>query len=173
MGFLFLRVPLWNPDAFLDRTVGLAKSLFSRPAFLFWALLLLSAGVILIRRWGELTEPLQGLLAAGNLPLMWITLVVLKVFHEFGHAYACKHYGGQVPEMGAYLIVFTPCAYMDATASWGFTSKRERLMEKILDHLVEKNPFDAPKTLVASQEYQTLLRDSRQMSMMPRMSGTR
>jgi putative peptide zinc metalloprotease protein len=137
MGFLFLRIPLWNPDAFLDRTVQHVRPLFSRAAFFIWLVLIVSAAGVLVRRWGEFTEPVQGLLAAQNLPLMWITLVVLKVFHEFGHAYACKHYGGHVPEMGAYLIVFTPCAYVDATGSWGFTRKRERLIVCLAGMYVE------------------------------------
>ncbi|HUT22865.1 MAG TPA: trigger factor [Sumerlaeia bacterium] len=41
--------------------------------------------------------------------------------------------------------------------------KRQRFMEKILDHLVEGNPFDAPKSIVAAQEYQTIMRDSRRL----------
>lgn len=41
--------------------------------------------------------------------------------------------------------------------------KRQRFMEKVLDHLVETNPFDAPKSIVAAQEYQTIMRDSRRL----------
>ncbi len=128
MAFLFLRVPIWNPDAFLTRTVRLARPLYSRAFFILWLMLVICAGVTVIRNWERLTEPLQGLLATRNLILMWVTLVVLKVFHEFGHAYACKHFGGHVPEMGIFFILFTPCAYVDATASWGFSSTRERLI---------------------------------------------
>lgn len=128
MGFLFLRIPLWNPDAFLDRTIHLARPLFSRGFFVIWILLVVSAGYVAARHWDELLEPLEGVLVARNLPLMWVTLIVLKLFHELGHAYACKHYGGHVPEMGAFLIVFTPCAYMDASTSWGFTRRRQRLV---------------------------------------------
>lgn len=127
-GLLFLRIPLWQPDAFLERTVSYVRPLFSRTFFVLWLLLILSAGYVAARNWDELVEPLQGLLLARNLPLMWLTLIVLKVLHEFGHAYACKHYGGHVPEMGAFLILFTPCAYVDASACWGFTRKRERLV---------------------------------------------
>lgn len=128
LGFLFLRVPLYNPNAFLESTIRFVRPLFSRTALVLWIVLVVAAGVVLLRRWHELVEPLQGMLAARNLVLMWFTLVVLKIFHEFGHAYACKHYGGHVPEMGAYFILFTPCAYVDASASWGFTRKRERIV---------------------------------------------
>ncbi len=128
LGFLFLRVPLYNPNAFLEKSIRFARPLFSRAALMVWMILVVAAGVVLFRRWHELVEPLQGMLAARNLVLMWITLVVLKIFHEFGHAFACKHYGGHVPEMGAYFILFTPCAYVDASASWGFTRKQERIV---------------------------------------------
>ncbi len=128
LGFLFIRIPLWNPNAFLDRTIQYARPLFTRPAFICWLMLMCVAGFVAFRRWHELSEPLHGIMASQNLALMWITLIALKVFHEFGHAYACKKYGGHVPEMGAYLIMFTPCAYMDATASWGFSRKLDRLI---------------------------------------------
>ena len=124
---LFLRVPLWNPSRFLDRTIHLVAPLFTRTAFLIWLVLVISAGFVVARNWSDLANPLQGLLVANNLPLIWVTLIVLKVFHEFGHAYACRHYGGHVPEMGAFFILFTPCAYMDATDSWRFPNKRERI----------------------------------------------
>ena len=78
--------------------------------------------------WGELLQPFNQAFTLGNLAIMWITLIGLKIVHEFGHAYACKNYGGHVPEMGLFLVVFTPLAYMDATASWGFSRKQERLI---------------------------------------------
>jgi len=126
-GFLFLKIPLINPSAFLDRTVGRIEWIFSKQFFAVWLAVMLTAAFVVARRWQDISEPLQGLLVAGNLPLMWATLVGLKVFHEFGHAYCCRHYGGHVPEMGAFLILFTPCAYMDATSSWGFSKKRHRI----------------------------------------------
>lgn len=126
-GFLFWRVPLINPDAMLDRTVQCVAPLFSRGAFLLWlALMVLCAGIAW-HRWEDFKEPLQTILVTKNLASLWILLVVLKVIHEFGHAYVCKLFGGKVPEMGAFFICFTPCAYVDASASWGFPSKRQRI----------------------------------------------
>jgi len=137
LGILFLRIPLWNPNAFLERTLRHVRFLYSKGCFCVWGLLLAAAFYVGAARWEELRQPLDGLLAARNLPLLWLTLIGLKVFHEFGHAYACRHYGGHVPEMGVYLILFTPCAYVDATASWGFTSKRERLVVCLAGMYVE------------------------------------
>jgi len=55
-------------------------------------------------------------------------LVGLKTFHELGHAYACKRFGGTVPEMGAMIMMGTPCAYVDASSSWSFPNRWHRMI---------------------------------------------
>jgi len=126
--FLFLRIPVWNPDAFLSRTLKYVRGVYRPWFFIIWLAVAVAAAVVGVCRCEELLHPAQGVLVAKNLPLIWIALVVLKMLHEFGHAYACKHFGGYVPEMGVYLIVFTPCAYVDASACWTLTRKWERLV---------------------------------------------
>lgn len=126
LGVFFLRVPLVNPDRFLSRTLPFFRWMFTLPALIAWALLCTAAGVVVVARFGELTAPAMTILDGDNLMLLWVALVGLKVIHEFGHAYACKAFGGHVPEMGAFLILFTPVAYVDATDSWTFTRTRQR-----------------------------------------------
>lgn len=137
MSFLFLRIPLWNPDSFLERTKWIGRMVFHPVFFAAWVLLVLSATFVGFSRWTELSQPLNGLLLAQNIPLLWATLIVLKFFHEMGHAYSCKFYGGHVPETGAYLILFTPCAYLDATAAWGFPKRRHRIIVSLAGMYVE------------------------------------
>jgi len=126
--FMFLKLPVWNPDAFLDKTVALARLLFHPIFFLVYLTLLAGAGLVAVGSWRELAEPLNGLLAADNLLLIWLTLVGLKTCHEFGHAFACKHFGLHVPEMGIYLVAGVPCAYVDASAAWGLTQRSKRVI---------------------------------------------
>lgn len=128
MKLLFMRVPLVQPDPLLTRTASVAKLLFSRPAFVIWLVAVVSSVFIVASRWSEFWSPVSTVLAIQNLPILWTLLVVLKTIHEFGHAYACKRFGGHVPEMGAYLILGTPCAYVDATAAWSFPSKLQRII---------------------------------------------
>lgn len=128
MRSLFLRVPLVRPDRFLSNTMYLFRPLFTWVALGIWALCSLASLLVILSRWDEVTSPLSSILAIGNLPVLWTLLIVLKVIHEFGHAYACKRFGGEVPEMGAYFILFTPCAYVDASASWGFPSRWHRVV---------------------------------------------
>lgn len=137
LSLLFLQIPLVNPDAFLNRTMRYASWAFSRGFFIAWLLLNATAGAIALSHWPDLLQPLDGWLATSNLVVMWFTLIVLKLFHELGHAYACKHFGGHVPEMGAYLILATPCAYVDASASWGFARKRDRIIVCLAGMYVE------------------------------------
>ena len=128
LGFLFLRVPLIQPDLFLERTVRWVAPLFTRSALGLWLLGIVVSGCLIAARWDEFISPLGTILALQNVPVLWTLLIILKVFHEFGHAYACKHFGGRVPEMGAFFIVFTPCAYVDASASWGFPQRMQRVV---------------------------------------------
>ncbi|MCA9148169.1 MAG: HlyD family efflux transporter periplasmic adaptor subunit [Planctomycetales bacterium] len=128
LGVLFLQVPLFQPDRFLERTKRFVTPLFSRWAFSIWLLGLVGCILIVSVRWHEFRSPLGSMLTLHNVPLLWSLLVGLKVFHEFGHAYACKRFGGVVPEMGAYFIIFTPCAYVDASASWGFPRPLHRII---------------------------------------------
>ena len=71
-----------------------------------------------------------------NLPILWLALVGLKALHEFGHAYACRRFGGAVPEMGVVFIVLTPCAYVDASSSWKF-DRRSRVAVAMAGMYVE------------------------------------
>ena len=68
------------------------------------------------------------MLAPANLGLLYIGMVIAKLVHEFGHAAACKRFGGEVHKMGVMLLMFAPLPYMDATASWGFRSRFQRLL---------------------------------------------
>ncbi|MFG0259548.1 MAG: hypothetical protein ACF8LK_04265, partial [Phycisphaerales bacterium JB041] len=126
LGVFFLRVPLINPDRFLARTLPLFRWLFTTPAFIAWLLLAAAAGVVAISRFDELSAPVLTMLDGNNVYMLFAALLGLKVIHEFGHAYACRSFGGRVPEMGVFLVLFTPLAYVDATDSWTFTKTRRR-----------------------------------------------
>ncbi len=137
MAFISYRVPLFDPDRFLDRTIRLARPIFSRWFFVLWLIFIGSALGLVIQRIDEFAATLPSLIEARSLLSIWIVLIALKVLHEFGHAYACKHFGGKVPEMGAYFILMTPCAYVNATASWGFPSKFQRMIVSLAGMYVE------------------------------------
>ncbi len=137
LGIMFLRIPLLDPDAFLKRTLPFVGPWFSRGGALVWLAVLLLAGKVALGHAGALMDQSQGILAPSNLFLLYVSLVFIKVFHEFGHAYACRKFGGEVHVMGVMLLIFTPIPYMDATSSWAFRSRWQRALVGAAGMLVE------------------------------------
>jgi putative peptide zinc metalloprotease protein len=135
---LFMRFPLWDPDAFLERHLSLVKALWRWPAAMLWALLVVPALALAAMHWSELTENLADrVLSTGNLLVLWLVFPVIKALHEMGHAVATKARGGEVHEMGLMLLVFTPVPYVDSTSANAFRSKWDRALVGAAGMLVE------------------------------------
>ncbi|OQX64183.1 MAG: peptidase M50 [Desulfococcus sp. 4484_241] len=124
-----IRIPLIDPDRFLDKTIGLVAPFFTVPAAVIWCGLVLAALVLAILHWNELTMDLADrVLATENLVILWLVYPVIKALHEFGHAWAVKRWGGEVHEMGIMLLVFVPVPYLDASTASAFREKRRRMI---------------------------------------------
>lgn len=129
---LFLRVPLIDPDAFLNRWVGLFGPIFSWVGFFLWAILLTTGLSFVIANWSELITQSGDVLAPGNLFLLYLSFVLVKICHEFSHAFACKRFGqlnrssGDVHSMGVLFLVLFPLPYVDASSAWAFRNKWHR-----------------------------------------------
>lgn len=125
---IFIKIPLFNPNEFLDNTVRFAKPLFTRPFFILWMILMAGALGVLYMRWSDFYAPFADILATRNLVILVIVMTALKFWHELGHAYACKVNGGAVPDMGAMLMAGMPMAYVDVSSSWSFASRKQRIL---------------------------------------------
>ncbi|MGZ0656733.1 hypothetical protein ACWPKS_14100 [Coraliomargarita sp. W4R72] len=126
-GIFFLRVPLWDPDNFLNRTIGFVRGLLNPIGGLIWLVSVVAALVLVIGRWDEATAQGAGVLDPSNLLLLYVAFAVAKLIHEMGHAYAVKRLGGEVHRMGLTLLVFTPVPFVDATAAWAFRERWKRV----------------------------------------------
>ena len=127
---LAIRLPSVDADRFITSLHGVVGWVF-RP----WALLLLAMVALLgigvaIRSAGQLAADMPSL-ATLALPqnLLWIVLVAVgvKVLHELGHAVTCKHFGGEVREMGVLLLAFAPCLFCDVSDMWRLPSRAKRM----------------------------------------------
>lgn len=126
MKLLFLKIPLGSPDRFLKSTYHWVSPLFSRTFFYVWLAGLLMACWIVVARWDAFTSDLASMLAIRNLPAMLLILSGLKLWHELGHGYACRHYGVSVPNAGLLFMIGTPLAFVDATGSWSLSKRWQR-----------------------------------------------
>ncbi len=135
--FLFIRIPLWNPDGWLNRSKPLAMACTGWWAFSVWASVVLLGIFAVIENRTALVDQSQGILSAGNLPWLYVCMTTLKLFHETGHAFVCKRFGGEVRTFGVMFLLFTPLPYMDATSSWGFTNRWQRIYVSFAGMAVE------------------------------------
>ncbi len=134
---MYAKVPLFDPDEFLEKTLPYVGWAFSRIGLTLWLALISVAVWKCWGRFGEIFGNAGDLLQLSNMPILFVSLVVLKIIHEFGHAYACKRLGGAVPEMGLVFILATPCAFVDASASWKFPNPWHRIFVGMAGMYVE------------------------------------
>ncbi len=134
---MFMRFPLFNPDRFLVNSLPFVGKLLGRAGAVIWILVVVAALKLVIENWDALLNQSQSVLSPQNLLLLYAGLAIIKTLHEFGHAYFCRKFGGEVHVMGIMLLIFTPIPYMDATSSWGFRSKWKRILVGAAGMIVE------------------------------------
>lgn len=127
-------VGIWDPDKFLDRTIDRMRWLFHPSLAIAVALgLLWSLWLVFVNRDRVSFDPIhllgfggQGDAAQGIIFLI-VVLTIVGAVHELGHAYACKHFGGEVHRMGAMLLYFGPCFFVDVSHSMLFENRWNRI----------------------------------------------
>ncbi|MEM8772434.1 MAG: site-2 protease family protein [Pseudomonadota bacterium] len=126
--YLFIRIPLVRPHAFLKRTVHLTDFFFDKR----WWVFVLAVGVfglyLTSRQWDAFTSTFLHFFNIKGLALYFFALMAVKVCHELGHAYATTRYGGRVATMGVAFLVMFPVLFTDTTDSWKLTSRKKRLV---------------------------------------------
>ncbi len=125
--YLFFRIPLWRPDAWLSRWQSVASLLYTRTfALLTMGALLLGLGQV-VRRWDVFTASLVDTFNWEGLAAYGAALFVVKLLHELGHAFTAKRLGCRVPTMGVAFLVMWPVAYTDTNETWRLTNRYQRL----------------------------------------------
>ena len=124
-----LRIPLWDPDAFLNRFRRWPRAIWSRWGALVWLAIVVPAVFLVPPHWPELTNDFTDrVLALDNLVVLYLVFPVLKALHELGHATATKAGGGEVHDIGIIVLVLLPVPYVEASAATIFKSKYRRAL---------------------------------------------
>ncbi len=127
LSIMFVRIPLLDPDDFLKLTMPFMRLFLGWFGGLVWVTTVVLAVKTGIDHFPSLKDQTQAVLAPGNLFLLYLGMVIIKTIHEFGHAYICRYFGGEVHNMGVTLLVFTPIPYIDASASWALRNRWQRI----------------------------------------------
>ncbi len=137
MNLISFKIPLFNPDSFLRKTSPWLHWLTGPFFALFWLFAGFLALSTLISHWQEFTGQTTGFFSPMNLLLLWMIWLGLKVVHELFHALVCYRYGGKVFEAGLLFILFIPLTYVNATASWKFPSRWQRIHVAVAGMFIE------------------------------------
>lgn len=135
--YLFIKVPLFKPDKWLDRNLHKINFLYSS----LWSNLVLIFGFIgmlmVLQRWDEFTTTFMYLFSKEGFFYYMLSLVFVKSLHELGHAFTSKRYGCKVPSMGVAFLVMFPVLYTDSTNAYAINSKYKRLQIALAGMKVE------------------------------------
>lgn len=135
---LAVRFPLFDPDLIISELWPLARPVFTRTGAVFFVLLLLWGGAVAAQHWEPLTTNLiDQILSTQSLVILVLIYPFVKLFHELGHGFAVKKYGGEVREVGVMFLVFIPVPYVDASASTGFPHRSQRMLVSAAGIMVE------------------------------------
>jgi putative peptide zinc metalloprotease protein len=126
--YISFRLPLFNPEPFLDWSLPIARLLATR--FVFICILIFSVVGIYFasQQWDHFLGMLHSSYSLSGAASFAVTMVVLKIFHELGHAYVARHFGCRVPSIGIAFMVLTPMLYTDASDAWRLKSRRQRVL---------------------------------------------
>ena len=128
---LYISFKAWDPNKTLERIDPYLSWMFTW-GFVYFSLVIFAvAGYLLAGDWTRVQQDTGALYnfsdkSAYDIWMFWILLLVLGGIHEFGHGLTCKHFGGDVHQMGFLLIYFTPAFYTDTTDILLFTEGSQR-----------------------------------------------
>jgi multidrug resistance efflux pump len=124
---LYLRLNAFDPDRQLEWLLPRFRFCFTRGFVLGSVALMLLAGAVSVANWPDIRQEFSQLYDLHALAYAWLILLLTMSTHEYAHALTCKHFGGQVREMGVMLIYLQPAVYCNVTDAWLFAEKAKRL----------------------------------------------
>jgi putative peptide zinc metalloprotease protein len=120
-----MRFTLVSGDS-LERWLRPLLFLVSAPLIVLAACLMMLASILFFSDYSDLMG-LTGKLFVPSAAGWWIIAwLVMKAFHELGHALVCMGHGGQVRGAGVAIFYFAPIPYVDTTDMWRLSSRKAR-----------------------------------------------
>ncbi|NVJ91792.1 MAG: biotin/lipoyl-binding protein [Methylocystaceae bacterium] len=124
--YLFFRIPLIRPNAFLDKTMRFVEPLYSSTV-LYGLIACLTIGLFMLnQQWDIFRTSFNDMFSLKGFVYFFIALSLSKIGHELGHAYTAKRYGCRIPTMGVAFLVMWPMLYTDTNETWKLRSLKER-----------------------------------------------
>ena len=124
---LYWRRTILDPDRLLTWLAPRLAFCWTAPAFAASLLGIIAATGILWANQSEVADGLGSVLRWETAAVAWLTVVIVTALHEFAHGLTCKHFGGEVHEMGVLFMFFMPCLYCNVSDAWLMPERSRRL----------------------------------------------
>ncbi|HQF60772.1 MAG TPA: efflux RND transporter periplasmic adaptor subunit [Verrucomicrobiota bacterium] len=134
---MFFKVPLVDPSPWLGKLTHSIRFFWNRWVVMGCLAFFVWTAVWLFLHADAFERNTINFLAPSNLLLLWFTIITIKTIHEFGHATTCRYFGGEVHEMGAAMICFSPVGYVDASDSWMMPQRKHKIFVALAGIYVE------------------------------------
>jgi putative peptide zinc metalloprotease protein len=128
---LYIKIPVFDPDRLLTRMVKYFRFIFTMPFFLLSVGVMVAALMLVGTHFEMFRSKLPNyheFFSFKSVAYLWVALGCVKVIHEFGHGLSCKRFGGEVHEMGALLLCFSPALYCNVSDAWTLPNKWHRII---------------------------------------------
>lgn len=124
---LYLRFKAFDPDRLLNRLLPSVRFFFTPTFVATSAILIALAMAVVVFEWERIFEEIPSLFSLDILLFAWVITLCVITLHEFAHGFTCKHFGGEVHEMGFMLVYFQPALYANVSDAWMMAQKSQKL----------------------------------------------
>jgi len=124
---LYLRFKVADPNRLFDRLARALRFCYTPYCCVVCAALVAAAVGTAVANWSDITQDLSRLYRLAAIPPFLAITFIAASAHEFAHGITCKHFGGEVHELGFMLIYFQPAFYCNVSDAWLFPEKSKRL----------------------------------------------
>ena len=125
--YLFIKIPLIRPDAFLDPMLAFCRPLASRLVRNTVYVAGVYGVLSLFWQWEAFLNTFDYFFNFQGLIYFGLAMIAVKIAHELGHALVAKHHGLRVSSMGVAFLVLFPVLYTDNTDAWRLTNQQKKL----------------------------------------------
>ncbi len=124
---LYLRFKLFDPTHIFNRLSRWNGFFYTGFFLVFSAIAILLAADAAIVNSSDLLKAFRSLATPSAIPLYIVVAFATVGLHEFAHGLTCRHFGGEVHEIGFLLIYGQPALYCNVSDAWLIPEKSKRL----------------------------------------------
>jgi len=132
MQLLFFKLPLFNPDPWLNRHIDRLRWIWTRPFCWGLCFLLAASTAFGLNQRADIflygRHILTNNLGTGVILAFILLSILVVALHELGHAFTLKNYGGVVPDMGLMFMFLMPIAYTNTTDQYRLPLRSQRAL---------------------------------------------